>query len=202
MCPGGEVIAASSEPGTVVTNGMSRYSRNLPNANSGLLVGITPADFGGSSPLAGIEFQRKWERKTFEIAGGNYFAPVQLVGDFLSRRASHSLGQITPSYTPGTAPCDLAECLPDFVVETLRLAIPKMDEKLKGFARKDAVMTALESRSSSPVRIIRDDTMQSPVVSGLYPAGEGAGYAGGIISSAVDGIKAAEAISGRTLKSF
>ncbi|MFA5238726.1 MAG: FAD-dependent oxidoreductase [Phycisphaerae bacterium] len=195
MCPGGEVIASSSEPAGVVTNGMSRYSRNNPNANSALLVGVTPQDFESTNPLAGIEFQRKWERKAFETAGNNYFAPVQLVADFLSRRPSNSLGKVHPSYTPGTTPCDLAECLPGFVVETLRLAIPQMDKKLKGFARSDAVMTAVESRSSSPIRIVRDETFQSPAVKGLYPAGEGAGYAGGIISSAVDGIKIAEAIS-------
>ena len=195
MCPGGEVIASSSELGGVVTNGMSRYSRNLPNANSGLLVGVTPLDFGGTSPLAGIEFQRKWERKAFEIGGSNYFAPVQLVGDFLSSRPSHSLGEVCPSYAPGITPCDLAECLPGFVIETIRLAIPQMDRKLKGFARNDAVMTGVESRSSSPIRIARDDTLQSHSIRGLYPAGEGAGYAGGIISAAVDGVKVAEAIS-------
>ncbi|MDD5326518.1 MAG: hypothetical protein PHY02_01735 [Phycisphaerae bacterium] len=195
MCPGGEVIASSSEPAGVVTNGMSRYSRNNPNANSALLVGITPQDFESVNPLAGIEFQRKWERKAFEAGGNNYFAPVQLVADFLAAKSSNSLGDVRPSYTPGTAPCDLAECLPGFVVETLRLAIPQFDKKLKGFARSDAVMTAVESRSSSPIRIIRDETLQSPAVKGLYPAGEGAGYAGGIISSAVDGIKIAEAIS-------
>jgi len=200
MCPGGEVIAASSESGGVVTNGMSRYSRNHPNANSALLVGVSPPDFGSANPLAGIEFQRKWEREAFDTGGNNYFAPVQLVGDFLSGRPSHSLGEVCPSYTPGTTPCDLAECLPGFVVETLRLAIPQMDKKLKGFARNDAVITAVESRSSSPIRIVRDETLQSPHVKGLYPAGEGAGYAGGIISTAIDGIKIAEAISSRTLK--
>jgi hypothetical protein len=195
MCPGGEVIASSSESGGIVTNGMSRYSRNHLNANSALLVGVDPRDFGSTSPLAGIEFQRKWERKAFEIGGSNYFAPVQLVGDFFSSRPSNSLGEVCPSYTPGVTPCDLAQCLPGFVAETLRLAIPQMDKKLRGFAKNDAVMTAVESRSSSPVRIVRDETFQSPAVKGLYPAGEGAGYAGGIISTAVDGIKIAEAIS-------
>jgi len=198
MCPGGEVIASSSESGGIVTNGMSFYSRNRPNANSALLVGVSPPDFGSTSPLAGIEFQRKWERKAFETGGNNYFAPVQLVGDFLSGRPSNSLGDVCPSYTPGITPCGLAECLPGFVVETLRLAIPQMDKKLKGFARNDAVMTAVESRSSSPIRIVRDETLQSPAIKGLYPAGEGAGYAGGIISTAVDGIKIAEAISRKT----
>ncbi|HUS74099.1 MAG TPA: FAD-dependent oxidoreductase [Sedimentisphaerales bacterium] len=201
MCPGGEVIACSSEAGGVVTNGMSLYSRNGPNANSALLVGIGPRDFGSTRPLAGIEFQRKWERKAFETGGNNYFAPVQLVGDFLAGRSSNSLGHVIPSYTPGTTLCDLAECLPGFVAETLRLAISQMDKQLNGFAMNDAVMTAVESRSSSPIRIIRDETFQSPAIKGLYPAGEGAGYAGGIISTAVDGIKIAEAISGKTLKS-
>jgi uncharacterized FAD-dependent dehydrogenase len=200
MCPGGEVIACSSESGGIVTNGMSRYSRNHPNANSALLVGVTPRDFGSTNPLAGIEFQWKWERKAFETGGNNYFAPVQLVGDFLSGRPSNSLGEVCPSYTPGITPCDLAECLPGFVVETLRLVISQMDKKLNGFAMNDAVMTAIESRSSSPIRIVRDETFQSPAIKGLYPAGEGAGYAGGIISTAVDGIKIAEAISSKTLK--
>ena len=195
MCPGGAVIASASEAGTVVTNGMSRYLRNLPNANSALLVGVGPDDFDSAHPLAGIDFQRKWEQKAFALGGGDYYAPVQLVGDFCSDRCSRSLGDVRPSYTPGTTLCDLAGCLPDFVVETLRLAIPQMDTKLKGFASHDAVMTALESRSSSPVRILRDDTFQSAAVRGLYPAGEGAGYAGGIISAAVDGIKIAEAIT-------
>ncbi len=198
MCPGGEVIASSSESGGIVTNGMSCYSRNHSNANSALLVGVAPRDFGGTSPLAGIEFQRKWERKAFETGGNNYFAPVQLVGDFCSGRSSSSLGEVCPSYTPGITPCNLAECLPEFVVETLRLAIPQMDKKLTGFAKNDAVMTAVESRSSSPIRIVRDETLQSTAVKGLYPAGEGAGYAGGIISTAVDGIKIAEAISSKT----
>jgi uncharacterized protein len=201
MCPGGRVIASSSEQGGLVTNGMSLHSRNLPNANSALLVGVDPRDFGSESPLAGVAFQRTWERKAFEVGGKNYFAPVQLVGDFLARRPSNSLGRVIPTYTPGTQPCDLAECLPDFAVQTLRLAIPKMDNKLKGFAMSDAVMTALESRSSSPVRIIRDETFQSPAVKGLYPAGEGAGYAGGIMSSAVDGVKIAEAIVLKNVKS-
>ncbi len=194
MCPGGDVIASASEPGCLVTNGMSRYSRKQVNANSALLVGITPQDFPSTSPLAGIEFQRKWERKAFQLGGHNYFAPVQLVGDFCSARPSQSLGDVCPSYTPGVTPSDLAQCLPGFVVETLRLAIPQMAKKLKGFASSDAVMTAIESRSSSPIRILRDETLQSPAIKGLYPAGEGAGYAGGIISTAVDGIKIAEAI--------
>ncbi|MFH1882950.1 MAG: FAD-dependent protein [Planctomycetota bacterium] len=200
MCPGGEVIASSSETGGIVTNGMSFYSRNRPNANSALLVGVSPRDFGSTSPLAGIGFQRKWEQKAFETGGNNYFAPVQLIGDFLAGRPSNSLGQVIPSYTPGTTLCNLAECLPGFVAETLRLAISQMNKKLNGFAMNDAVMTAVESRSSSPLRIVRDETFQSPAIKGLYPAGEGAGYAGGIISTAIDGIKIAEAINSKTLK--
>ena len=195
MCPGGEVIASSSEPGTVVTNGMSFYRRDRLNANSALLVGVSPDDFESTNPLAGISFQRKWERMAFEIGGGNYFAPVQLIGDFLAGNGSNSIGTVLPSYSPGTTLCDLTKCLPEFVVETLRLAIRQMDKKLIGFTMNDAIMTAVESRSSSPVRIIRNETFQSPAVKGLYPAGEGAGYAGGIISSAVDGIKIAEAIN-------
>lgn len=200
MCPGGAVIACSSEAGGIVTNGMSFYSRNRPNANSALLVGVGPEDFPCTDPLAGITLQRQWERKAFEAGGNNYFAPVQLVGDFLVGRPTHSLGRVTPTYRPGTSPCNLEECLPGFVVETLRLAIPQMDKKLKGFSSNDAVMTATESRSSSPIRIIRDGTFQSLALEGLYPAGEGAGYAGGIISSAVDGIKIAEAICGTILR--
>ena len=198
MCPGGEVIACSSEPGSVVTNGMSFYNRNHPNANSALLVGVNPKDYGSENPLAGIDFQRKLEQKAFETGGNNYFAPVQLVGDFLAGRASNSIGEVNPSYRPGITPCNLSECLPEFVVETLRSAIPQMDKKLKGFANYDAIMTAVESRSSSPIRILRDETFQSLTVKGLYPAGEGAGYAGGIISSAIDGIKIAEAINSKT----
>lgn len=194
MCPGGRVIGASSEPGGIVINGMSLYARNSPNANSALLVGVNPADFGLNSPLSGIFFQRKWEQKAFKMGGGNYFAPIQRVEDFLSGKPSVAVGQVTPSYAPGTTPGDLTGCLPDFVVDTLRLAIPELNRKLKGFAMADAVMTAVETRSSSPVRILRDKTFQSPGVAGLYPAGEGAGYAGGIISSAVDGIRVAEAI--------
>ena len=155
---------------------------------------LDPDDFPDEGPLSGVEFQRKWERKAFAAGGSNYSAPVQLVGDFLARRASEKLGEVMPTYTPAVTPCDLSECLPEFVTETLRMAIPEMDRKLKGFAMFDAVMTGIESRSSSPIRILRDETFQSPGVKGLYPAGEGAGYAGGIISAAVDGIKVAEAI--------
>ncbi len=198
MCPGGEVIASSSEPGGIVTNGMSVYRRNRPNANSALLVGVSPEDFGSTDPLAGIVFRQKWERKAFEIGGGNYHAPVQCVGDFLRGQPTQSLGEVAPSYTPGVTPCDLSETLPDFVTETLRLALPELDKKLSGFAMHDAVMTAVESRSSCPLRILRDETMHSPAIAGLYPGGEGAGYAGGIVSAAVDGIKIAEAICATT----
>ena len=194
MCPGGEVIACSSESGGVVTNGMSHYRRNRPNANSALLVGVGFEDWGSENPLAGVAFQRTWERKAFEVGGGTYAAPIQLVGDFLAGRASHKTGQVQPSYTPGVTVCDLRDCLPEWVVQTLREAISEMDKKLRGFAMHDAVMTAVESRSSSPVRLLRDETRQSISIKGLYPAGEGAGYAGGITSSAVDGIKVAEAI--------
>lgn len=194
MCPGGEVIASSSEPGGVVTNGMSRYARNNPNANSALLVGVGPEDFGTAHPLAGIAFQRTWERRAFEVGGGTYAAPIQLVGDFLTGRASRSVGLVKPTYTPAVIPCDLRQCLPGFVAKTLKEAIGQMDKKLRGFAMNDAVMTAVESRSSSPIRMLRDETYQSPAVKGLYPVGEGAGYAGGITSSAVDGMKVVEAI--------
>jgi uncharacterized FAD-dependent dehydrogenase len=195
MCPGGQVIGAASEPGRLVTNGMSHHARNLLNANSALLVGIRPDDFGSSDPLAGMAFQRDWEAKAFSLGGGRFQAPVQCVGDFLAQRPSRQLGQVVPSYEPGTTCCDLRGCLPDFVARTLYQALPELNKKLKGFAMHDAVMTALESRSSSPIRILRDEAFQSPRVRGLFPAGEGAGYAGGIISAAIDGIKVAEAIA-------
>jgi uncharacterized FAD-dependent dehydrogenase len=196
MCPGGVVVAATSEKGCVVTNGMSEYSRSGENANSALLVGVEPADFGSSHPLAGVEFQRKLERRAYFLGGSNYSAPAQLVGDFLENRASTRLGQVKPSYPKGVRLAVLNECLPDFVVETMRMAIPELDKKLKGFALPDAVMTGVETRSSSPVRIVRNEGMEASL-KGLYPAGEGAGYAGGIVSAAVDGIKAAEAIAAK-----
>jgi len=196
MCPGGMVVPASSEEGCVVTNGMSLYARNAPNANSALLVGVNPEDFGSDHPLAGVEFQRKWERKAFALGGGGFSAPAQLLGDFLADRPSTVLGSVVPSYQIGVRPADLKECLPGYVTDTLREAIPAMEMKLRGFARPDAVITGVETRSSSPVRIIRNENFESGV-RGLYPAGEGAGYAGGIISSAVDGIKVAEAIASR-----
>jgi uncharacterized FAD-dependent dehydrogenase len=195
MCPGGAVIAATSEAGCVVTNGMSFHRRDKPNANSALLVGVFPSDFPGNHPLAGVAFQRQWEQKAFELGGGNYRAPAQLVGDFVASRASKSFGEVEPSYKPGVTLCNLAFSLPPYVVETLRESIPIFDRKIKGFARPDAVLTGVETRSSSPVRITRGSSMESLSVAGLFPAGEGAGYAGGIVSAAVDGIKAAEAVA-------
>jgi hypothetical protein len=197
MCPGGKVIASSSEPGGVVTNGMSLHARNFQNGNSALLVNVAAADFGHGHPLSGIAFQKQWEEKAFVAGGRNYFAPVQRVGDFLAGKPSSSMGEVVPSYSPGITPCDLRECLPGFAAEALRQAIPRLENTLKGFAMADAVMTGVESRSSSPVSILRDEDFQSLSVQGVYPAGEGAGYAGGIVSSAVDGIRVAEAILAR-----
>ncbi len=194
MCPGGTVVAAASEPGRVVTNGMSQYSRNERNANSGIVVGITPEDYPGG-PLAGIDFQRHWEERAFELGGGNYQAPGQLVGDFLAGRPSTKLGSVTPSYTPGVHLCDLSTALPDYAIAAIREALPAFDKKIKGFAMHDAVLTGVETRTSSPIRIKRNDDFQSLNTRGLYPTGEGAGYAGGILSSAVDGIKVAEAVA-------
>jgi uncharacterized FAD-dependent dehydrogenase len=196
MCPGGTVVAATSEPGRVVTNGMSQYSRAERNANAGIVVGITPADYPGG-PLAGIAFQRRWEERAFVAGGSSYKAPAQRVGDFLSRKASVSLGDVVPSYRPGVTPADLAECLPDYAVAAIREALPTFDRQIKGFALADAVMTGVETRTSSPVRIPRDATLQSLNTRGLYPAGEGAGYAGGILSAGVDGIRIAEAVARR-----
>ena len=194
MCPGGTVVAATSERGRVVTNGMSQYSRNERNANAGIVVGITPADYPGGA-LAGIAFQRKWEERAFELGGGNYNAPVQRVGDFLAGRPSTALGAVIPSYQPGVTPCDLASALPDYAIAAIREAIPALERQLKGFAMADAVLTGVETRTSSPVRISRRDDYQSLNTAGLYPAGEGASYAGGILSAAVDGIEVAEAVA-------
>ena len=195
MCPGGLVVAASSEAGGLVTNGMSSYARAEANANAGFMVDVSPADYGGAGPLAGIAFQRHWEQRGFAAGGGGYFAPVQTIGDFLANRPSKELGSVKPSYTPGVTPSDLRACLPDFVVKTLRAAIPAIDRTLRGFAMPDALLIGVETRSSSPLRITRDAaTCQSINTPGLYPAGEGAGYAGGIISAAVDGMRVAEAI--------
>ncbi|MBP0716231.1 NAD(P)/FAD-dependent oxidoreductase [Burkholderia sola] len=194
MCPGGTVVAATSEPGRVVTNGMSQYSRAERNANAGIVVGITPDDYPGG-PLAGIAFQRKWEERAFELGGGDYRAPGQLVGDFIAGRPSTSLGAVEPSYKPGVNPTDLGTALPDYVIEAIREALPEIDKKIAGFAMHDAVLTGVETRTSSPIRIRRKDDYQSMNVEGLYPAGEGAGYAGGIYSAAIDGIEVAQAVA-------
>jgi uncharacterized FAD-dependent dehydrogenase len=199
MCPGGTVVAATSEAGHVVTNGMSQYSRNERNANSGIVVGITPEDFPGS-PLAGIDFQRKLEATAFKLGGETYAAPGQLVGDFLAERPSTQLGSVQPSYTPGVHLCDLSSALPDYAIKAIREALPAFDKKIKGFAMHDAVLTGIETRTSSPIRIKRNEFYQSMNIKGLYPAGEGAGYAGGILSAAVDGIKVAEALALAMLK--
>ena len=194
MCPGGRVVAATSEPGHVVTNGMSQYSRAEFNANAGLVVGIAPADYPGGV-LAGVEFQRRWERAAFEAGGGDYRAPAQRVEDFLAGRPSTALGEVKPSYQPGTRPADLSTCLPDYAVSALREALPAFNRLLPGFAMADAVMTGVETRTSSPIRLPRDGSFQSVNTAGLYPAGEGAGYAGGILSAGVDGVRVAEAVA-------
>jgi uncharacterized FAD-dependent dehydrogenase len=194
MCPGGTVVAATSEPGRVVTNGMSQYSRAERNANAGIVVGITPADYPGGA-LAGVEFQRFWESRAFAVGGGTYAAPAQRVGDFLAGRASVALGEVVPSYKPGVTPADLAACLPDYVVGAIREALPVFARQIPGFAMADAVMTGVETRTSSPIRISRGADFQSLGTAGLYPAGEGAGYAGGILSAAIDGIRVAEAVA-------
>ncbi len=194
MCPGGLVVAAASEPGRLVTNGMSQYSRNERNANSGIVVGITPEDYPGH-PLAGIEFQRRLEERAFELGGGTYNAPGQLVGDFLANRPSTVLGAVHPSYTPGVHLTDLSGSLPDYAIAAIREALPAFDKQIKGFAMNDAVLTGVETRTSSPIRIKRKEDYQSLNTEGLYPAGEGAGYAGGILSAGIDGIKVAEAVA-------
>ncbi|MBU1230041.1 MAG: hypothetical protein KKA55_09150 [Proteobacteria bacterium] len=195
MCPGGSVIAASSEEGGVVTNGMSLHARAAANGNSALLVNIGPEDLGSANPLSGVEFQRRWERLAFELGGRDYSAPAQTVGDFLAGRASQAFGAVRPSFEPAVRPADLARCLPDFVTTALRDALPAFDRKLRGFADAQAVLTGVETRSSSPLRILRGSDMQSVSLPGLFPAGEGAGYAGGIVSSAVDGLRVAEAVA-------
>jgi uncharacterized FAD-dependent dehydrogenase len=193
MCPGGTVVAAASETGRVVTNGMSQYSRQERNANAGIVVGITPQDYPGH-PLAGIDFQRQWESAAFVAGGETYAAPAQLLGDFLAGRPSTSFGAVLPSYKPGVRLTDLGQCLPDYAIEAIREALPAFDRQLPGFAREDALLTGVETRTSSPLRIGRDDRLQSLNTPGLFPAGEGAGYAGGILSAAVDGIRVAEAV--------
>ncbi len=194
MCPGGTVVATASEPGRVVTNGMSQYSRNERNANAGIVVGITPEDYPGH-PLAGIAFQRHWEERAFEAGGSDYSAPGQRVGDFVAGIASTALGEVVPSYKPSVRPTDLTTCLPDYAIEAIREALPAFDAQVKGFALADAVLTGVETRTSSPISIKRGEDFQSLNTRGLYPAGEGAGYAGGILSAAIDGIKVAEAVA-------
>ncbi|MSO73334.1 MAG: NAD(P)/FAD-dependent oxidoreductase [Rhodospirillaceae bacterium] len=194
MCPGGQVVAATSEVGRLVTNGMSQYSRAERNANSGIVVGVTPADYPGH-PLAGIAFQRAWESLAFTAGGGTYEAPGQLVGDFLAGRPSTTLGGVLPSYKPGVHLTDLAPCLPDYVTAAIREALPAFERQIKGYTMADAIMTGVETRTSAPIRIKRGPDLQSLNTRGLYPAGEGAGYAGGILSAAVDGIRVAEAIA-------
>ncbi|WP_018610104.1 NAD(P)/FAD-dependent oxidoreductase [Uliginosibacterium gangwonense] len=198
MCPGGTVVAATSEEGRVVTNGMSQYSRNERNANAALVVGISPEDYPGypQNPLAGIDFQRHWESRAFELGGKTYNAPTQLVGDFLAGRPSTALGSVMPSYKPGVTLTDLATALPDYAITALREAIPALARQIRGYDMPDAVLTGVETRTSSPIRIRRDpQTYQSVNTVGLYPAGEGASYAGGILSAAVDGIEVAEAVA-------
>ncbi|MFC4525873.1 NAD(P)/FAD-dependent oxidoreductase [Dyella halodurans] len=199
MCPGGTVVAATSEPGRVVTNGMSQYSRNERNANAAIVVGIEPSDFAPFDPsgglLAGIALQRALESRAFELGGGNYDAPGQLVGDFIAGKPSRELGSVQPSYKPGVHLTDLAPALPAYAIEAIREALPAFDRQIKGFAMHDALLTGVETRTSSPVRIRRGDDYQSLNTRGLYPAGEGAGYAGGILSAAVDGIRVAEAVA-------
>jgi uncharacterized protein len=206
MCPGGTVVAATSEERRVVTNGMSQYSRNERNANAGIVVGISPQDYrqdgeqqGTVSPLDGMAFQRQWESRAFVLGGGGYIAPGQLVGDFIKAQQSSAPGNVLPSYTPGVLMTDLRTSLPDYAIAAIREALPAFERQIKGFAMADAVLTGVETRTSSPLRITRGKDLQSVNVKGLYPAGEGAGYAGGIMSAAVDGIEVAEALAQRLL---
>lgn len=195
MCPGGTVVAATSEPGRVVTNGMSQYSRNERNANSGIVVGIDPERDYPGGPLAGIELQERLEAHAYVMGGSNYQAPAQLVGDFVAGRPSTALGSVEPSYKPGVTLGDLAPSLPDFAIEAIREALPAFDRQIKGYNLHDAVLTGIETRTSSPLRITRGEDFQSLNLKGLFPAGEGAGYAGGILSAGVDGIRIAEAVA-------
>ena len=190
MCPGGTVVASSSNYGEIVTNGMSKFARDGENANSAVLVSITPDDFKGESPLEGIYFQKELEEKAFKLGGENFYAPVQKVGDFLNDKVTTEIGGVKPTYKPGVTLTNLQEILPDYVVKTLKEGLIDFDRKIKGFANPDAIMTGVETRSSSPVRIVRDESFQSNV-KGIYPCGEGAGYAGGITTAAMDGIKCA-----------
>jgi len=199
MCPGGTVVAATSEPGRVVTNGMSQYSRNERNANAAIVVGIEPSDFtpydDSGSPLAGIALQRALESHAYVLGGENYNAPGQLVGDFIAARASQEFGDVQPSFKPGVTLGSLDSALPDYAIAAIREALPAFDRQIKGFALRDAILTGVETRTSSPVRIKRNERLESLNTAGLYPAGEGAGYAGGILSAAVDGIRIAEAVA-------
>ena len=198
MCPGGTVVAAASEQGRLVTNGMSQYSRKERNANSGIVVGVSPEDFPGdyrTNPLAGIAFQRHWEEQAYLAGGSSWFAPAQLVGDFLKNQPSTALGAVIPSYKPGVTPTNLNLCLPEYAATAMREALQVFGRQIEGYSMDDAVMTGVETRTSSPLRITRGADFQSLNVKGLYPAGEGAGYAGGILSAAIDGIKVAEAVA-------
>jgi uncharacterized FAD-dependent dehydrogenase len=195
MCPGGTVVAATSEEGRVATNGMSQYSRNERNANSGIVIGIDPERDYPGHPLAGIELQRHWESRAYVAGGSNYKAPAQRIGDLLAGRPSTALGTVIPSYKPGVTMTDLSECLPEFAITALREALPAFGREIPGYDHPDAVLTGVETRTSSPVRITRGDDFVSLNTAGLFPAGEGAGYAGGILSAAVDGIKVAEAVA-------
>ena len=202
MCPGGTVVAAASEPGRVVTNGMSQYSRLERNANAGIVCAITPADYPADDRddvLGGMAFQRHWEAQAFLAGGSNYRAPGQRVGDFIAGRASTALGDVIPSYQPGVTPTDLSTCLPDYAIAAIREALPAFERQIRGYAMADAVLTGVETRTSSPIRIERNTTFESVNTSGLYPAGEGAGFAGGILSAGVDGIKVGEAVGASML---
>jgi uncharacterized FAD-dependent dehydrogenase len=194
MCPGGIVVASASEQGMIVTNGMSEFARDRENANSALVVSVAPGDFGGEHPLAGVEFQRHWERLAFAAGGNHNAAPVQKLGDFLSGESTKAIGAVKPSYTGEIMLSDIHKCLPAYVTDVMKRAISDFDRKLKGFGNKDAILTGVETRTSSPVRIPRTQTFEALGIKGLYPAGEGAGYAGGIVSAAVDGMRVAEQI--------
>jgi len=200
MCPGGYVIGASSEEGRISVNGMSEYKRDGENANSAILVQVFPADFEDSHPLAGITFQQKLEERAYEVGGSNYHVPVQTLGDFLAGEKTTALGEVKPTYQPGITFSSMEDIFPPFMIDALKEAFPVMGKRIKGFDRKDAILTAVESRSSSPVRLVRDQAGESVSVEGLFPVGEGAGYAGGIVSAAVDGIRAAEQIFERYRK--
>ena len=197
VCPGGQVVAAASAAGQVVTNGMSLRARDGENINGGFLVNVGPGDFPGGDPLAGVRFQEQWEHAAWQLGGGGFRAPAQLAGDFLSRRPSSGPAGILPTYRPGVTWGGLDGCLPDYVTQTLREALPLLERKVHGFAAPEAVLTGVETRSSSPVRVLRGESLQSVGLAGLYPCGEGCGYAGGIMSAAVDGIRAAEAVAGQ-----